>query len=252
MTRTLLLGVLSFLLLPVPDAVAQQDTTGRFTLLYILTPRPGMANQLEAGLKRHQAWHAGQRDTRAIGVSVGIFGDDLGKYRVTYGNQNFAGMDAAAPLAAGDNADVQTNLAPFLEKVESRILNRVDNLSRIPAFEPAMNMSAVTYYFLNPGKGPEFAGYLTRLKEAHEKANSSYRYFVLAQIYGADSPVYVVVRPVDTFSGLTNPMTRQVLVTAFGETEADRLLDVQDNAVRRLSSFIVANRRDLGYTPAAR
>ncbi len=250
MTRTLLLGVLSFLVLPLPDAVAQQDTTGRFTLLYILTPRPGMATQLEAGLKRHQAWHAAQKDTRAIGVSVGIFGDDLGKYRVTYSNQSFAGMDAAAPLAAGDNADVQTNLAPFLEKVESRILNRNDNLSRIPASEPAKNMAAVTYYFLNPGKGPEFSSYLTRLKEAHEKANSNYRYFVLTQLYGADGPVYVLVRPVDTFSGITNPRTRQVLVAAFGETEADRLLDVQDNAVRRQASFIVSNRRDLGYTPA--
>lgn len=249
MTRTLLLGVLSFLLMPAPLALAQQDTTGRFTLLYVLTPKPGMAKQLEEGLKRHQAWHGKQGDKRAIGVSVGIFGDDLGKYRVTYGNQNFAGMDAAAPLAAGDNDDVQANLAPFLEKVESRILNRIDNLSRIPASEPAKNMNAVTYYYLNPGKGPEFAGYLTRLKEAHEKANSTYRYFVLAQIYGADGPLYVLVRPVDTFSGLTNPMVRQVLVAAFGETEADRLLDVQDNAVRRLSSFIVANRRDLGYTP---
>jgi hypothetical protein len=157
MTRTLLLGALSLALMPLPQALAQQDTTGRFVLLYILTPKPGMAKQLEEGLKRHQAWHAKAGDQRPIGVSVGIFGDDLGKYRVTYGNQSLAGMDAAAPLSAGDADDVQLNLAPFLEKTESRILNRLDNLSRIPATEPARNMFAVTYFFLNPGKGPEFA-----------------------------------------------------------------------------------------------
>jgi hypothetical protein len=44
-------------------------------------------------------------------------------------------------------------------------------------------------------------------------------------------------------------MHRQVLVAAFGETEADRLLDVQDNAVRRIASFIAAARPDLSYTP---
>ena len=131
MTRTLLVGALSLVLMPLPQAVAQQDTTGRFTLLFILTPKPGMAKQLEEGFKRHHAWHTRAADTRSVGVSVGIFGDDLGKYRVTYSNQSFAGMDAAAPLATGDADDVQVNIAPFIEKSESRILNRNDNLSRV-------------------------------------------------------------------------------------------------------------------------
>jgi hypothetical protein len=249
MTRTLLLGALSLVLMPLPQAEAQQDTTGRFTLLFILTPKPGMAKQLEEGIKRHHAWHTKAADTRSIGVSVGIFGDDLGKYRVTYSNQSFAGMDAAAPLAAGDGDDVQVNIAPFIEKTESRILNRNDNLSRIAWNVPASAMNAVTYYYLNPGQGPEFVGYLTRLKEAHEKANSPYRYFVLTQIIGADSPLWIIVRPLEKFADNTPPMHRQVLVAAFGETEADRLLDVQDNAVRRITSFIAQNRRDLAYSP---
>ena len=238
MTRTLLLGALSLVLMPLPQAVAQQDTTGRFTLLFILTPRPGMAKQLEEGIKRHHAWHTKAADTRSVGVSVGIFGDDLGKYRVTYGNQSFAGMDAAAPLAAGDGDDVQVNIAPFIEKSESRILNRNDNLSRIAWNAPASNMNAVTYYYLNPGQGPEFVGYLTRLKEAHEKAKSPYQYFVLTQIVGADSPLWIIVRPLEKFADNTPPMHRQVLVAAFGETEADRLLDVQDNAVRRIRASL--------------
>jgi hypothetical protein len=249
MTRTLLLGALSLVLLPLPQAVAQQDTTGRFTLLFVLTPKPGMAKQLEEGIKRHHAWHTKAGDKRSVGVALGIFGDDLGNYRVTYGNQSFAAMDAAAPLASGDADDVQTNIAPFLEKTESRILNRVENLSRIPMSEPAKRMNSVTYYFLNPGKAAEFAGYLTRLKEAHEKANSAYRYFVLTQILGADGPMYVVVRPLNTFAENTPPMHRRVLVAAFGETEADRLLNVQDDAVRRIASFIAAGRPDLSYTP---
>ncbi len=249
MTRTLLLGALALVLMPLPQAAAQQDTTGTFTLLFVLTPKPGMAKQLEEGIKRHHAWHTNAADQRSVGVSVGIFGDDLGTYRVTYGNQSFRAMDAAAPLAAGDADDVQVNIAPFVEKTESRILNRNTNLSRIPLAAPASNMNAVTYYYLNPGQGPEFVGYLTRLKEAHEKANSPYRYFVLTQIIGADSPLYILVRPLDKFADNTNPMTRQVLVAAFGETEAGRLLDIQDNAVRRITSFIAQNRRDLSYSP---
>jgi hypothetical protein len=211
-----------------------------------------MVKQFEEGLKRHAAWHARQRDPRVITVAVGSFGDDIGKYRVVYPNLRWEDMDQAAPLAAADLDDVQTNLAPSLESVESRILLRVDNLSRIPVTEPAKAMSAVTYVFLNPGKGPEYSAYLARLKEAHDKANSTYRYFVLTQITGADGPAWIIVRPLDKFADNTPAQNRTVLVAAFGELEADRLLNVPDEAVRRTVSFIATNRPDLGYTPAPR
>jgi hypothetical protein len=253
MIRALRLGALATLAFPATLAAqAAQDTTGRLNLLFVVSSRPGMAKQLEEGFKRHAAWHARQRDTRSYTTSVGIFGADVGKYRVVYPNMRWEDLDRAAPIAQGDADDVQTNLAPYVESVVSRILNRSDALSRIPAAEPAKNMNVVTYFFLNPGKGPEFAAYLTRLKEAHDRANSTYRYFVLTQVSGADGPLFIMVRPVDRFAENTPPQTRQVLVAAFGELEADRLLNVQDEAVRRVESFITSVRPDLGYTPAGR
>lgn len=253
MVRKLWFGCLVVVAVPgVAAGQATQDQGGRINLVYIVTPKPGMTKQLEDGFKRHAAWHARQRDTRTITVATVAFGDGMGQYRVVYPNLRWEDMDAAAPLNAGDGADVQLNLAPYVESVESRILNRSDTLSRIPATEPAKAMNWVTYNFLHPGKGPEYFDYLAKLKQALGRANSSYRYFVLTQINGADSPAFVVVRPLDKWVENTNPQTRQALVAAYGELEADRLLNVQDVSVRRVVSFVATNRPDLGYTPGAR
>lgn len=250
MVRKVMLGCLLAVAVPVVSAQAPQDQGGRINLLFIATPKAGMTKQLDEGLKRHAAWHAGKKDTRSYSVSVGVFGDAIGKYRVSYGNLRWEDLDTAAPLTEGDQADLAINVTPYVESVESRVLLRLDSLSRIPATEPAKSMSAVTYVFLNPGKGPEYAAYLGKLREAHDKANSTYRYFVLTQITGADGPLFVIVRPLDKFAENGPVQNRQVLVAAFGELEADRLLNVPDEAVRRTVSFISARRRDLGYTPS--
>lgn len=230
-------------------AQASQDQGGRINLLFILTPKPGMGSKLEEGMKRHVAWHARQNDTRTITVASVAFGDEIGTYRVVYPGLRWQDMDAAAPLTAGDQADVAVNLTPYVESVVSRILFRSDTLSRIPATEPTKAMNIVTYVYLNQGKGPEYFDYLAKLKQAHDKANSSYRYFVLTQITGADGPLYVIVRPIDKFADNSPAQNRQVLVAAYGELEADRLLNVLDMAVRRTASFVSVNRTDLGYTP---
>ena len=56
----------------------------------------------------------------------------------------------------------------------------------------------------------------------------------------------------DKFAENTPVQNRQVLVAAYGELEADRLLNVPDVAVRRTTSFVTMLRRELGYTPAGR
>jgi hypothetical protein len=231
---------------------AAQDQTGRISTLFIIKPKPGMGSKLEEGMKKHLAYHTRVNDTRTITVSNVVLGDDLGTYRVVYNNMRWQDLDAAQPLVAGDQADLALNVFPYVESTVSRVLLRSDSLSRIPVGEPAKAMSAVNYVFLNPGKGPEYAAYLGRLKQAHDRANSSYRYWVASQIVGADGPVFVLVRPIEKFADNTPAQNRQVLVAAFGELEADRLLNVPDEAVRRTASFITVNRTDLGYTPARR
>lgn len=191
-----------------------------------------------------------KQDPRTITVSQVIFGAGLGAYRVVYPNLRWEDMDAAAPLNAGDQADLALNLTPYAEPAESRILFRQDTLSRIAATEPAKAMSAITWVYLNQGKAPEYFDYLLKLKQAHDKANSTYRYAVLSQITGADGPLYIIVRPLDKFVENTAVPNRQVLVAAYGELEADRLLNVPDFAVRRTVSFVTAARTDLSYTPA--
>lgn len=232
-----------------PLAGQAPQNQGRINVLFILKPKPGANKQLDEGMKRHLAWHARQNDTRTITTSNVAFGDDLGSYRVVYNNLRWADFDAAAPLNAGDGADVALNITPYVESVVSRILVRQDTLSRVPVGESAKAMSAVTYVYLNQGKAPEYFDYLAKLKLAHDKANSPFRYFVLSQIVGADGPLYVIVRPIDTFVENTPPQNRRVLVAAYGELEADRILNVPDVAVRRTAGFITVNRTDLGYTP---
>ncbi|MFN0178865.1 MAG: hypothetical protein ACKVZ0_08695 [Gemmatimonadales bacterium] len=228
---------------------AQQDAGGRINFIYILSPKQGMVKQFEEAMKKHQLWHAAQKDARSIGVSAVVAGDGVGQYRVVYGNLRWEDQDRAAPFTPADFADVGQNVAPFLESTRSLVSFRMDSLSRIPATEPAKNMNWVTYTYVRAGKTAEYANYLRRLREAHDKANSPYRYFVLNVILGGDTPAYATVRPADKWADFTPAQNRDVLVKAYGELEADRLLNVLDDVVRRTSSFVTVRRPDLSYTP---
>ena len=255
MYRNTLAGVLTATALLASLAGAQQapaPRTGPFNFIYVLTPKAGMTKQLEDGMKRHAAWHTQQKDQRGYSVSVVTAGDGVGQYRVVYGGLTLADQDAATPLMAGDLADVGTNIAPYLESMTSLVSTRNDSLSRIARTEPGKAMNSVTYVYLRQGKGAEYAEYLRRLKEAHEKAGSPFRYFVLNVAIGANLPALAIVRPMDKWADMTPAGNRAVLVQAFGQPEADRLLNVIDDAVLRQVSFVSAGRPDLGYTPAGR
>jgi hypothetical protein len=233
-------------------AAQQADPGGRINFIFILNPKQGMSKQLEDGLKKHQAWHATQKDARAITISTVVAGDGVGQYRVVYPNLRWEDQDQAAAITPADFADVNLNVAPSLESTESLVSVRMDSLSRIPATEPAKNMNWVTYVYVKPGKQAEYTNYLRRLREAHERANSPYRYFVLSVIIGGDTPTYAIVRPGDKWTDFPPAQNREVLVKAYGEFEADRLLNVLDDVVRRNSSFVTVRRPDLSYTPAGR
>lgn len=250
MYRRTVVGCLLVSILAVPALRAQQDTTGRLAFIYIANPKPGMAKQLEDGFKKHAAWHTQQKDRRSYAVSVVAAGEGVGSYRVVYGNIRFQEQDQAAPIAAADIADVNLNLSPSVESWNSLIGLRLDSLSRIPATEPAKAMNWVTYTYVKPGKAAEYSAYLRRLREAHDKANSPYRYFILTVIVGANTPAYAIVRPADKWADFTPARNRPVLVEAFGEFEADRLLNTLDDIVSRTVSFVTVRRPDLSYTPA--
>ena len=250
MCRRVVVGCLLVSILAVPVLRAQQDTTGRFSFIFIANPKPGMAKQFEDGMKKHIAWHTQQKDQRSYSVSVVAAGEGVGSYRVVYGGLRWQDQDQAAPIAGADIADVNLNISPSVESWNSLIALRLDSLSRIPATEPAKAMNWVTYTYVKPGKGPEYSAYLRRLREAHNQANSPYRYFVLTVIVGANTPAFALVRPADKWADFTPARNRQVLVQAFGELEADRLLNTLDDVVGRTVSFVTVRRPDLSYTPA--
>lgn len=252
MIRRLTASALLGMTLLVPALSAQQDTGGRINFIFILTPKQGMTKQFEDAMKKHQLWHAAQKDARSIGVSAVVAGDGVGQFRVVYGNLRWEDQDQAAAMTPADFADVNLNVAPFLESTRSLVSLRMDSLSRIPANEPAKNMNWVTYVYVRAGKTAEYVDYLRKLKAAHDMANSPYRYFVLSVIIGGDTPTYAIVRPSDKWADFTPAQNREVLVKAYGDLEADRLLNVLDDVVRRTNSFVTARRTDLSYTPAGR
>ncbi len=252
MTLRLATSSLFTLMMLTPALSAQQDTGGRINFIFVLSPKQGMAKQLEDGLKKHQAWHAAQKDARTITVSSVAAGDGVGQYRVVYPNLRWEDQDLAAGITPADLADVNLNVAPYLESTRSLVSLRLDSLSRIPATEPAKAMNWVTYVYVRAGKTAEYTNYLRKLRDAHNLANSPYRYFVLSVLLGSDTPAYAIVRPANKWAEFTPAQNREILVKAYGEFEADRLLNVLDDVVRRTSSFVAAARPDLSYTPASR
>jgi hypothetical protein len=230
-------------------AVAQ-STPASVAQVFVMTPKPGMTKQFEDGRKKHMDWHRKQNDAWTWYTWQVQSGRGTGSYiSVTLGHgwKDFDSWEQK--LGAGDAADSEMNLSPFLVNGENSYWFYLKDSSRpMQGTEPA-KMSEVYHYYLKQGADSDFDSAIRKIHEAVGKVNWPVHYEWYSLANGGDGPHYVLVIPHSSYADMEEPEPSfpAMLEKAVGRHDAQELMQSVDKSVSHFSSELLTYRPDLSY-----
>jgi hypothetical protein len=217
--------------------------------------KPGARAQFEAGMKAHMAWHRKQNDTWTWSVLEILTGPKQGGYYVYSCGHDWKDMAALDVNVAAHDADMATNILPYVEAPMRSFWRYRPELSRsVPAAkgEPAYYTSAT--YYLKPEGVTQVEEGLKRYREIAEKAQYPRTSAWFQLVNGGEGPAFYQSMPRWTWADFDppTPALSSVVDEALGKSLADDLRHSMSSSIRYTVTEITKVRPDLGYTPAKR
>jgi hypothetical protein len=257
MKRNQLLSAVGIMLFIACSLGAQdQDKSKPGTLASIEFQRVKNTNvpQYEAGRKQKAAWHKQQNDPLPLLVWETISGDDTGTFLVGQFNQHWADYDKPVVSADADKAEFQKVVGPYVESFTTRYYNYMPKVSNETSDPTPAKFSEVVTYQVRYGKDSDFRSGIERVHEAAIKTKWPVNYGFYELVNGGTGGTFVLALPHKSWADFEgNPDTkpfRDMLKDAFGQAEADSIIDRFDRSVERETSEIIQFRPDLSYMPS--
>jgi len=254
MKRKSLLSALGLMLIAVVSLGAQEKP-GTLAVIELQKPKNGMAPQYEAGRKQKAEWHKQQKDPQPLLVWEILSGESTGTYVVGRFGQHWADFDKPAISDEADMAEFRKLIGAAVESVFTsyydylpKISNSMKDDGTVPKF------SELFHFYVRYGKDSDFRSGIERIYEAAQKTKwpVNFSWYVLAN--GGRSGHYVLSIPHNSWADFgDNPNVkpfRDMIKEAFGQADADSIVERIDMSVEKETSEIIKFRPDLSYLPA--
>ena len=252
MKATRLFSVLAFAVLSGCSLIAQSNP-GNILQLEFQKPKNGMIPQYEDGRKQKAAWHKQQNDKTPLLVWETISGDDTNTYIVGEPPQHWADLDKPSVPEEQDIAEYNKVIGNYVESLVTRFYEYMPKMSNPPAGQLPLKYEEVVVYHLKYGKSSAFASSVSRAHDATTKTNWPYKYEWYQLANGGNQDTWVLVIPHDNWASFEDQPNvkpvRDMLKEAFGQAEADSIMEGFDWSVKEATSSIIQFRPDLSYIP---
>jgi hypothetical protein len=252
MQRKRLMAAVGILLFFAGSVVAQEKP-GTIAALEFQKPKNGMVPQYEAGRKQKAAWHKQQNDTLPLFVWEILSGDNTGTYVVGRLGQHWADFDKPPIPDESDRAEFQKVVGSYVDSVVARYYEFLPKVSNTSEAKTPPKFSEIITFHLRYGKGSDFQSAIGRVYEASQKTKwpVNYEWYQLAN--GGPTGVYVLVLPRNSWADFEDKPEvkpfRDMLKEAFGQAEADSIVDRIDDSVQKETSEIIQFHPELSYLP---
>jgi hypothetical protein len=218
-----------------------------------VTAKPGANQQLEAGRKTHNAFHAAQKDKYEVLVWSVLTGPSTGQYLMTTCGLSWAALDRPGDFDAKDQADIARTFAQYTSGTATSYYIQRDDLGgkrgEPDAKLPKM-ISITTFYLKGDGAIP-FTAAVKRVYEAIQKSNYPTKVTTWYQLAnGGEGPQFVQVSDRNTWADMQAPdkTLQTMLEEVYGKD--DTTLQTLRGQVRYTVSELAEVRQDLSYMPA--
>jgi hypothetical protein len=252
MKRHQLLSVLGILLFAV-SSLAAQEKPGTLAALEFQKPKNGMLPQYEAGRKQKAAWHKQKNDPQPLMVWQTLSGEDTGVFLVGRVGLHWADMDKPAIGDEEDLAEFQKEVGAYVESVTARYYEFLPKISNPAEGGMPPKFSEILIFQVRYGKDSDFRSAIDRIEEAAKKTKWPVNFEWYALVNGGQSGTYVLSLPRNNWADFEDKPDvkpfRDMLKEAFGQAEADSIIERIDRSVEKETSSIIQFRPDLSYLP---
>lgn len=247
-SRCLALGIIVF---AACSMLAQEKSS--IAAIEVQRPKNNMVPQYEAGRKQKAAWHKQQNDPQPLFVWTILTGENTGDYVVGRLGQHWADMDKPAIPDETDLAQFQKLLGNYVDSVKAYYYEYMPKVSNPGDEKGPSKFHESNHFYVRYGKNSDFRSAIDRIHEAAEKTKWPVNYYWYYLADGGPAGTYLLVVPRNSWSDFEDKPDvkpfRDMLKEAFGQAEADSIVDRIDKSVEKETSEIVQFRPDLSYLP---
>ena len=233
--------------------VAAQSNPGNIAALEFQKPKNGMTPQYEDGRKQKVAWHKQQNDPQPLFVWEILTGEDTGTYIVGRVGQHWADFDKPAISDEADAAEYNKVVGNYVQSIVARYYEFMPKISNPTSSKMPPKYGEVITFHTRYGRDSDFRSAIGRIHDGgtQTKWPVNYEWWQLAN--GGHSGEWVLILPRDNWAAFEDQPNvkpfRDMIKDAFGQSEADSIVNRIDSSVMGEESSIIQFRPDLSYIP---
>ncbi len=182
-----------------------------------------------------------------------LSGDNTGTYIVGRLGQHWSDFDKPAVPDQADLEEFQKVVGNYVDSIVGRYYDFMPKVSNPDGSTTPSKFAEIVTFHVRYGKGSDFRSAIARVNDAGQKTKwpVHYEWYVLAN--GGDTGTWVLVLPRANWADFEDKPDvkpfRDMLKEAFGQAEADSIVELIDASVQSETSEIIQFRPDLSYLP---
>lgn len=235
-------------------SLGAQDKPGTIAALEFQKPKNGMVKEYEGGRKQKADWHKQQKDSQALFVWETISGPETGTYIVGRLGQHWADLDKPSVPDQADLDEYRKAIGGYVESMVARYYELLPKISNPDSSPTPSKFGEIITFRVRYGRNSDFRSAIARVHDAGEKTKWPVNYLWYELASGGNTGTFVLVIPHNNWADFEDKPEvkpfRDMLKDAFGQSEADSIVDRIDHSVESEMSDIVQFRPDLSYLPA--
>jgi hypothetical protein len=250
MIRKIVAAIIAVSLI-LPGLVAAQETEGNLARMWVVVPKDGMSDQLEAAMKAHNAWRVENGDPWSWNTYHRVSGDELGNWYIRSPGHTYADLDAYRDSDFSERAfeHWSANVDQYVADYSTHLSEYAPDISNELPDDGPFEYFWVYDYHIKPGMGRQFYAAAEKLSSTLKELNWPETWWFTWQLDGDHMPAMSLIIPSPDWAGFGEPEQSafDTVSAAKGEAAATEMWADWYETIESVSSTVYHRHADMSF-----